>query len=84
MLKVIEPDTGHLATLNHQRAIKRLIVGLDKLYDQGNIRLEALPETDIDPGNPEKTWLKYIKGKGESTENTSWSEVLKVDLGGLV
>ena len=53
MLQAIELDMGHLATLTHQRAIKRLIVGLDKLYDQGNIRLEALPETDIDPGNPE-------------------------------
>lgn len=140
MLKVIEPDMGHLATLNHQRSIKRLIVGLDRLYNQGVIRLEALPETDIDPGNPEskcpdiilrdnialavpviievathfgartdlkklhrlieeteygilegfvydfetQTWLKYSKGKRESVENSSWSDVLKVDLGELV
>lgn len=48
-----EIDMGHLATLQHQRAIKRLIVGLDKLYEQGQIMLEALPETDIDPGNPD-------------------------------
>lgn len=48
-----EIEMGHLATLHHQRAIKKLIVGLDKLYEQGHISLEALPETDLDPGNPE-------------------------------
>lgn len=48
-----EIEMGHLATLHHQRAIKKLIVGFDKLYEQGYITLEALPETDIDPGNPE-------------------------------
>jgi hypothetical protein len=53
MFTTAEPDMGHLATLTHQRAIKRLIIGLDKLYEQGKTRLEALPETDIDPGNPE-------------------------------
>lgn len=48
-----ELEMGHLATLTHQRAIKRFIIGLDKLYEQGKTYLEALPETDIDPGNPE-------------------------------
>lgn len=140
MLQAIELDMVHLATLSHQRAIKRLIVGLDKLYDQGSIHLEALPETDIDPGNPEskcpdiilrdnvavavpviievathfgartdlrklrrliedteygieegfvydfeqKKWLKYSKSHGEATENTAWSDVLQIDLSGLV
>ncbi|MCU0345940.1 MAG: hypothetical protein MUC59_03275 [Saprospiraceae bacterium] len=48
-----EIEMGHLATLHHQRAIKKLIVALDKLFQDGLITLEALPETDIDPGNPE-------------------------------
>ena len=46
-------EMGHLATLHHQRAIKRLIIALDLLFQQGHITLEALPETDIDPGSPE-------------------------------
>lgn len=135
-----EIDMGHLATLQHQRAIKRLIVGLDKLYEQGQITLEALPETDIDPGNPDSKcpdiilrdnarqmvpviievathfgantdlkklrnlihdteygieegfvydfekgiWLKYSKNKGVETESPSWSEILKVDLTGIL
>ncbi len=48
-----ELEMGQLATLTHQRAIKRFIIGLDKLYEQGKTQLEVLPETDIDPGNPE-------------------------------
>lgn len=48
-----EIEMGHLATLHHQRAIKKLIVALDKLFQDGLITLEALPETDIDPGSPE-------------------------------
>lgn len=50
---IAEFEMGHLATINHQRAIKRLVFGLEKLYLQGEIALEPLPETDIDPGNPE-------------------------------
>lgn len=46
-------ETGHNATIAHQRAIKRLIVGLDQLQSSFKVPLEALPETDIDPGNPE-------------------------------
>ncbi len=48
-----EIEMGHLATLHHQRAIKKLLVALDKLFQDGLTTLEALPETDIDPGNPE-------------------------------
>jgi hypothetical protein len=129
-------DMGHLATLHHQRAIKRLIVGLDKWYEQGKITLEALPETDLDPGNSESkcpdiilrdnlrltvpviieiatnfgsktdfkklrnliedteygieegfvfnfeknVWMKYSKGQGAISDNTSWSDVLSGDL----
>lgn len=46
-------EMGHLATLHHQRAIKRLLLGLDKPLLESKSNLEALPETDIDPGNPE-------------------------------
>jgi hypothetical protein len=46
-------EMGHLATLHHQRAIRKLLVGLDKLYSTQKTLLEPLPETDIDPGNPE-------------------------------
>lgn len=48
-----EIEMGHLATIHHQRAIKKLVFGLEKLYQAGKINLEPLPETDIDPGNPE-------------------------------
>ena len=50
---VAEIEMGHLATINHQRAIKKLVFGLEKLYQSGQIPYEPLPETDIDPGNPE-------------------------------
>lgn len=50
---IAEIEMGHLATVNHQRAIKNLVFGLEKLYQSGEIKLEPLPETDIDPGNPE-------------------------------
>jgi hypothetical protein len=50
---VAEIEMGHLATIHHQRAIKRLVFGLEKLYQSGQIPYEPLPETDIDPGNPE-------------------------------
>ena len=50
---VVEIEMGHLATINHQRAIKKLVFGLEKLYQSGVIPYEPLPETDIDPGNPE-------------------------------
>ena len=48
-----EIEMGHLATVHHQRAIKQLVFGLEQLYRSGKIALEPLPETDIDPGNPE-------------------------------
>ncbi|NUQ26035.1 MAG: hypothetical protein HUU34_18960 [Saprospiraceae bacterium] len=48
-----EIKMGHNATIAHQRAIADLIVGLRALYLAHAIDLEALPETDIDPGNPE-------------------------------
>ncbi len=50
---IAEFEMGHLATIHHQRAIKQLVFGLEKLYQTGQISLEPLPETDIDPGNPE-------------------------------
>lgn len=50
---ITEIEMGHLATVHHQRAIKRLVFGLETLYQSGQIDLEPLPETDIDPGNPE-------------------------------
>ncbi len=50
---VAEIEMGHLATINHQRAIKKLIFGLEKLYLSNEIPFEPLPETDIDPGNPD-------------------------------
>jgi hypothetical protein len=50
---VTEIEMGHLATINHQRAIKKLVFGLEKMYQAGQIPYEPLPETDIDPGNPE-------------------------------
>lgn len=48
-----EIQLGHLATIHHQRAIKKLLFGLEARYVAGKINLEPLPETDIDPGNPE-------------------------------
>lgn len=48
-----EIELGHLATIHHQRAIKKLLFGLEERYVSGEISLEPLPETDIDPGNPE-------------------------------
>lgn len=50
---VAEIEIGHLATVHHQRAIKQLVFALEQLYRAGRIKLEPLPETDIDPGNPE-------------------------------
>jgi hypothetical protein len=50
---ITEVEMGHLATVHHQRAIKRLVFGLERLFQNGLIQLEPLPETDIDPGNPE-------------------------------
>ena len=50
---IAEIEMGHLATVHHQRAIKQLIYGLERLFQNGQIRLEPLPETDIDPGNPD-------------------------------
>jgi hypothetical protein len=48
-----ELQTGHNARLEHQRVIAALIAGLHNAYLQDKIRLEPLPETDLDPGNPE-------------------------------
>jgi hypothetical protein len=48
-----EFEMGHLATVHHQRAIKKIVFGLEKYYQSGQIKLEPLPETDIDPGNPD-------------------------------
>ncbi len=48
-----EVEMGDLATIHHQRAIKKLLFGLEKLFRSGQILLEPLPETDIDPGNPD-------------------------------
>ncbi len=50
---VAEIEMGHLATINHQRAIKKLVFELEKRYQSGEIIYEPLPETDIDPGSPE-------------------------------
>ncbi len=50
---IAEIEMGHLATIHHQRAIKKLVFGLEKLFQNGQIAYEPLPETDIDPGNPE-------------------------------
>jgi hypothetical protein len=50
---ITEVEMGHLATVHHQRAIKKLVFGLERLFQNGQIQLEPLPETDIDPGNPE-------------------------------
>jgi hypothetical protein len=50
---VTQIEVGHLATINHQRAIKKLVFGLEKLFQSGQIAYEPLPETDIDPGSPE-------------------------------
>lgn len=135
-----EIEMGHLATTNHQRAIKKLVYGLESLYISGAISLEPLPETDIDPGNPESkcpdlilqdnvkstvpviievstnrgwktdyskmrhlidhteygieegfvlnfethVWHKYSKTKGIAQEQPAWSDVLNLDLSGLV
>lgn len=53
ILQTADIDMGHLATLDHQRSIKKLIVKLDKLYEAGHFNYEVLPEADIDPGNSE-------------------------------
>jgi len=135
-----EIEMGQLATTNHQRAIKKLVYGLESLYISGAISLEPLPETDIDPGNPESkcpdlilqdnvrstvpviievstnrgwktdyskmrnlianteygieegfvlnfetgAWHKYSKSMSEVLEESAWSEVLGLDLSGLV
>ena len=50
---IAEIEMGHPATTQHQRTIKKLVFGLEKLYQAGNIKFEPLPETDIDPGSPE-------------------------------
>ncbi len=50
---IAEIEMGHLATVHHQRAIKKLIYGMERLFQNGQITLEPLPETDIDPGNPD-------------------------------
>ncbi len=50
---ITEIEMGHLATVHHQRAIKKLVFGLEQLYRNGATTLEPLPETDIDPGSPE-------------------------------
>jgi hypothetical protein len=50
---ITQIEMGHLATIQHQRAIKKLVFGLEKLFQNGQISYEPLPETDIDPGNPE-------------------------------
>ncbi|MCU0340603.1 MAG: hypothetical protein MUE30_12020 [Spirosomaceae bacterium] len=132
---IAEIEMGHLATIHHQRAIKKLVFGLEKLFLNGEIPYEPLPETDIDPGNPDSkcpdlilqdnshltvpviievatnrgwktdflklrrliddtdfgivegfvlnfetnTWHRYNKA-GQISEDTSWSEVLMIDL----
>ncbi|AEE54280.1 hypothetical protein [Haliscomenobacter hydrossis] len=50
---IAEIEMGHLATIRHQRAIKNIVFGLERLFQNGQIQLEPLPETDIDPGNSE-------------------------------
>lgn len=46
-------DVGHNASLLHQRAIADLIFGLRQLRQNGETKLLALPETDLDVGNPQ-------------------------------
>lgn len=48
-----ELEMGHNARLEHQRVIADLIAGSRTFYNQQKIQLEPLPETDLDPGNPE-------------------------------
>jgi hypothetical protein len=64
---VAEFEMGHLATIHHQRAIKNLVFGLERLYQNKQIALEPLPETDIDPGNPESKCPDLILQDGEKS-----------------
>ncbi len=52
-VQAAEIETGNLSTLDHQRVIKKLIVKLDRLFEEGKFNFEVLPEADIDPGNSE-------------------------------
>ena len=64
---IAEIEMGHLATIHHQRAIKKVVFGLEKLYQEGIIKLEPLPETDIDPGNPESKCPDIILQDSDGT-----------------
>ncbi len=50
---IAEIEMGHLNTIHHQRAIKKLLINLENLFDKGLFPYEVLPEADIDPGNSE-------------------------------
>lgn len=72
---VTEIEMGHLATVNHQRAIKKLVFGLEKLYQNGQIPYEPLPETDIDPGSPQSKCPDLIL---QDNENTTVPMIIEV------
>ncbi len=46
-------DVGHNATLAHQRVIADLIFHLRLMLKNGETNLDALPEMDLDTGNPQ-------------------------------
>ncbi|MFN3561211.1 MAG: hypothetical protein ACK4XY_05215 [Chloroherpetonaceae bacterium] len=46
-------DVGHNASLAHQRVIANLIFHLRLMLRNGQTTLDALPETDLDTGNPQ-------------------------------
>lgn len=71
----IEIEMGHLATIHHQRAIKQLVFGLETLYQSGKISLEPLPETDIDPGNPDSKCPDLIL---QDNENSTVPVIIEV------
>lgn len=49
------PIMGTNAPREHQRVIRKLIVGLDKLYILGSIPYEPFPETMLDEGKTSPT-----------------------------
>jgi hypothetical protein len=72
---IAEIEMGHLNTIHHQRAIKRLVFGLEKLYQSGQIFLEPLPETDLDPGNSESKCPDLIL---QDNENSTVPVIIEV------
>jgi len=72
---VVEIEMGRLNTVHHQRAIKRLVFGLEKLYQSGQIFLEPLPETDLDPGNSESKCPDLIL---QDNENSTVPVIIEV------